>query len=56
MRQMEESVLDMGQIHKMLASAVASHLKQEKNKRQTRVLLVAPGYGIAISCLCGMWF
>ena len=51
MRQMEEAMLDAGQLHKMLASAVTSHLKQEKNKRQTRVLLVAPGYSIATLCL-----
>jgi hypothetical protein len=41
---MEESYLDTSQIHKMLTAAVTSHLQQEKNKRQTRVLLVAPGY------------
>ncbi|KAL8584003.1 hypothetical protein ACOMHN_048610 [Nucella lapillus] len=42
-RQMEEALLDAGQIQRMLASAVSSHLKQDKNKRQTRVLLVTPG-------------
>lgn len=43
-RQMEEAVLDVVQVHKMLSSAVTSHLQQDKNKRQTRVLLVAPGF------------
>ncbi|KAK7476442.1 hypothetical protein BaRGS_00032277 [Batillaria attramentaria] len=43
-RQMEECTLDAGQLHKMLTSAVTSHLQQDKNRRQTKVLLVAPGF------------
>ncbi|XP_076467401.1 dynein axonemal assembly factor 9-like [Babylonia areolata] len=43
-RQMEEGMLDVGQIQRMLSAAVTSHLQQDSNKRQTRVLLVAPGF------------
>ncbi|KAK7110102.1 dynein axonemal assembly factor 9-like [Littorina saxatilis] len=43
-RQMEEAALDVGQIHKMLSAAVTAHLQQDKNKRQTRIILDSPGF------------
>ena len=56
-RQMEEAALDAGQIHKMLSSAVSSHLQQEKNKRQTRILLVAPGWVFpSLASYLTMWW
>ncbi|PVD31084.1 hypothetical protein C0Q70_10361 [Pomacea canaliculata] len=42
--QIEQATLDVVQLHRMLSSAVTSHLQQDANLRQTRVLLVAPGF------------